>query len=165
MDCSAKREVEEGMEEGVHESERMHESERLVHESESEPNLAENSSGFNISKRLPWIIHNFQCRSWLNYYIFNRDNLFVLLFYICGTSSLVDGCGGGTSCIGGCGRSSLANGRGEGTSCIGGCGRSSLANGGGGGTSSLGCSEGCKAVFFTDWKLEEELDIWDFFGL
>ncbi|XP_020683857.1 protein FAR1-RELATED SEQUENCE 5-like [Dendrobium catenatum] len=36
MDCSAKREVEEGMEEGVHES-------------ESEPNLAGISSGFNIS--------------------------------------------------------------------------------------------------------------------
>ncbi|KAI0518725.1 hypothetical protein KFK09_006161 [Dendrobium nobile] len=49
MDCSAKREVEECMEEGVHESERMHESEGLVHESESEPNLAGNSSGFNIS--------------------------------------------------------------------------------------------------------------------
>ncbi|KAI0498641.1 hypothetical protein KFK09_019531 [Dendrobium nobile] len=49
MDCSAKREVEEGMEEGVHESERMHESKGLVHESESEPNLAGNSSGFNIS--------------------------------------------------------------------------------------------------------------------
>ncbi|XP_020683026.1 protein FAR1-RELATED SEQUENCE 6-like [Dendrobium catenatum] len=49
MDCSAKREVEEGMEEGVHESERMHESEGLVHESESEPNLAGNSSGFDIS--------------------------------------------------------------------------------------------------------------------
>ncbi|KAI0493849.1 hypothetical protein KFK09_023974 [Dendrobium nobile] len=44
MDCSAKREVEEGMEEGVHESE------GLVHESESEPNLAGNSSGFNISE-------------------------------------------------------------------------------------------------------------------
>ncbi|PKU65287.1 hypothetical protein MA16_Dca026166 [Dendrobium catenatum] len=49
MDCSAKREVEEGMEEGVQESKRMHESEGLVHESESEPNLAGNSSGFNIS--------------------------------------------------------------------------------------------------------------------
>ncbi|KAI0515936.1 hypothetical protein KFK09_008607 [Dendrobium nobile] len=49
MDYSAKREVEEGMEEGVHESERMYESKGLVHESESEPNLAGNSSGFNIS--------------------------------------------------------------------------------------------------------------------
>ncbi|KAI0526957.1 hypothetical protein KFK09_002553 [Dendrobium nobile] len=49
MKCSVKREVEEGMEEGVHESERMHESEGLVHESKLEANLAGNSSGFNIS--------------------------------------------------------------------------------------------------------------------